>query len=108
MNNPTTLSWTGSNEREDGTPYLATDRRGYNVFIYPAGQAPAEITFIAVSEVYEFSMPVADLGAPLAEGDYEMVITDVDTDGRESTFSVPLLFSIVVASPKPPTGLVAL
>jgi len=107
MNNPNQFSWVGASEREDGTPYLPADRRGYNVFIYPAGGSPAEVTFTAVSEANDFSMPVSDLGNPLAEGEYEMVITDVDTDGRESMFSAPITFLIVVAAPKPPTGLVA-
>lgn len=107
MNNPTTLSWTGANEREDGTPYLPAERKGYNVFIYPAGQSPAEVIFTAISDKYDFSMPVSDLGNPLSEGDYEMVITDVDIDGRESLYSQPITFSIVVTNPKPPTGLSA-
>ena len=52
-------------------------------------------------------MPIGDLGDPLAEGDYSMVVTDVDIDGSESGYSTPIDFSIVVALPKPPTGLVA-
>jgi len=107
MNNPTTLSWTGASEREDGTPYPAVERKGYNVYIYPAGQTPGDVIFTAISDQYDFSMPISDLGNPLTIGDYEMVITDVDTDGRESTYSQPITFSIVVANPKPPTGLSA-
>ena len=105
MNNPNTFSWTGSNEREDGTPYLPEERRGFNVYIYQG--SPGEVTFTAISQAYDFSMPISDLGDPLAEGDYSMVGTDVDTDGKESGFSAPIEFSIVVAIPKPPTGLIA-
>ena len=108
MNNPATFSWIGSNEREDGTPYLPADRRGYNVYIDLAGTPPSTPIFTATSELYDFSMPISDLGSPLSEGDYEMFVKDVDTQGRESDLSLPLAFSIVVAVPKPPTGLSAL
>ena len=110
MNNPTTFSWIGNNEREDGTPYLSTDRRGYNVYIEPVGTQPSSPIFTATAppDSYDFSMPISDLGNPLTEGDYEMFVTDVDTEGRESDYSLPLAFSIVVAHPKPPTGLSAL
>jgi len=108
MINPTNLSWVGSNEREDNTPYLPADRRGYNVYIEIAGSPPTAPVFTATAEAYDFSMPISDLGAPLAEGVYDMYITDVDTEGRESDYSAPLSFEIVVAVPKPPTGLSAL
>ena len=45
MNNPNTFSWIGSNEREDGTPYLPEERRGFNVYIYQG--SPGEVTFTA-------------------------------------------------------------
>lgn len=107
MNNPNTFSWTGSDQREDNTPYLPEDRRGFNVYIFTQGGAPGEVTFTAISQAYDFSMPISDLGDPLTEGDYSMVVTDVDNQGRESGFSAPVDFSIVVALPKPPTGLSA-
>jgi len=105
MNNPNQFSWMGATEREDGTLYNPEERRGYNVYIFLVGFSPTEVTFTATSQVNDFSMPISDLGNPLAEGDWEMVITDVDTDGRESAYSTPITFSIVVALPKPPTGL---
>lgn len=108
MINPTDLSWTGSSEREDNTPYLPSERRGYNVYIEPTGNGPTSPMFTATAEAYTFSMPISDLGAPLAEGIYDMYITDVDTEGRESAYSLPITFEIVVAVPKPPTGLAAL
>jgi len=108
MKNPTHVSWTGSNEREDGTPYLPTDRRGYNVFIFPAGGSPEDVTFTAIGEAYDFSMPIADMGDPLTDGAYQMIITDVDTDGRESGYSLPIDITIdTVALPKPVTGVLA-
>ena len=107
MNNPKEFTWVGATERTDGTPYDSTERRGYNVYIYPAGESPTEVTFAAISQENDFTMPVSDLGNPLDEGDYEMVVTELPVKGRESDYSVPITFSIVVANPKPPTGLTA-
>ena len=105
MINPTQISWTGSNEREDGSPYTPAERRGYNVYIFPDGSSPTEITFTAISEAYDFSMPISDLGNPLDEGMWEMSITDVDKDGRESAYSAPVQFEVKTYAPKPPTQL---
>jgi len=42
MANVTQFSWVGSNEREDNTPYLDTDRHGYNVAILPTGTSATD------------------------------------------------------------------
>lgn len=110
MRNPTHLSWVGATEREDGTPYGLNERRGFNVFIYPAGDSPAEVTFTATGNplTNDYTMPIADMGAPLADGDWQLVITDVDLDGRESLYSLPIDITIdSVTAPKSPTGLLA-
>lgn len=105
MINPKTFSWTGSNEREDGRAYPPEERRGYNVYIYPPTTQPATVIFTATSQAYDFSMPISDLGNPLDPGDWEMVVTDVDTDGRESDYSAPVGFTIELLPPKKPVSL---
>lgn len=111
MANINTLSWVGSNEREDNTPYLPADRHGYNVAIQNAAdvQDPdANIVFTAISQEYDFSVPIADLGAPLTEGTWNFYVQDEDKEGRRSDWSPALAVVWVIAAPKPPTGLVAL
>ena len=108
MINPKTLSWTGADQREDGTPYLPADRQGYNVAIIIAGSGTpkqSDVVYTAIDQAYDFSIPIDQLGSPLKTGSYEFYIQDEDVDGLRSAWSAPLAFEIVVANPKPPTGL---
>jgi len=108
MINPKVINWIGSSEREDNTPYLVTDRRGYNVVLQVAGTpAPAYDAvplYTAISGAYDFSLDMTLLGEYPAEGDYEFYVQDEDVDGRKSVWSAPYAFSVVVANPKPVTG----
>ena len=110
MANPSSISWTGSNEREDNTPYLPEERRGYHVAIVPDGAAGTPddyIRFSAISQSYDYTMPLSELANPLTEGSYQVYLQDEDVDGRKSVWSAPIAISWVTANPKPPTGLIA-
>jgi len=105
----TQLSWTGSDQREDNTPYLPAERRGYNVYIRPASDPfDNTVIFTAIDQAYDFVMPLTLLANPLLKDvDYIANVTDVDIDGRESAISADLAFRVDTALPKPVTGLVA-
>lgn len=110
MANPTEVSWQGATEREDNTPYTPDMRHGYNVTIVPEGDAPGAVVFTSIGgeagNANNYSMPLADLGNPLTEGNWWIYVQDEDTDGRQSAWSQPALISWVIAAPKPPIGLV--
>jgi len=109
MINPKQFKWTGATERTDGTPYLPTDRKGYDVSIRQAGESrTANIVLGVISQTQDFVMPIVDLANPPAEGDWLLAVREVDSGGRVSAWSDDLPFSVVVAVPKSPTGLAAL
>lgn len=110
MTNVTLFSWVGSSEREDGTPYLDSERHGYNVAIMPRGEAPTDenIIYTAIATEDDFSIQLDQLGNPMTEGDWDFYVQDEDSDGRRSIWSpTPAQFTWVTANPKPPTGLSA-
>ncbi|PCI07592.1 MAG: hypothetical protein COB77_04250 [Gammaproteobacteria bacterium] len=109
MSNPTQFKWTGATEREDGSAYLPTDRKGYNASLRPADEA-AElpdnyIVFSPISQTQDFVFPVADLANPPSEGDWLITVQEVDNEGRVSVWTEDVAFTWVTASPKSPTGL---
>ena len=107
------FSWIGASEREDGSPYLPEERRGYDASIRPAadvGESPDNylvFTSTEPSPSNDYTMPYGLLGNPLTEGDWIFVVRDVDKDGRMSAWSADYEFSVVITRPKPPTGLSA-
>ena len=111
MSNPKQFSWTGATMREDGTPYLPSDRKGYNASIRPANYPDAlpeeYIIFSPISETQEFVLPVSELANPPTDGDWLLSVQEVDKDNRQSAWSDDLPFTWVTANPKPPTGLLA-
>lgn len=112
MNTAKEFHWIGSDKRMDESPYLASERRGYEVSIRPIDDIdlPQDdyIVFTATSEAYDYTMPYGDLGNPLAPGDWLMSVRDVDKEGRVSDWSFDITITIEVAPPKSPTGLTVL
>ena len=107
------FSWVGATEREDNTPYTPEERHGYNILILKPSDPPPGINdtplYVAIGTApvpNEYSIEIDQLGAKLAEGDYLFYVQDEDTEGRKSEWSPePAAFTVVIAAPKPPTGL---
>lgn len=106
------IEWQGANTREDGTPYLPSDRQGYLVSIRPATEvasSPDDFVVFASTEADAenfYVMPVGLLAAPLSEGTWLVAVQDLDKSGHASAWSADLYFDVVVTNPKAPTGLV--
>ena len=84
--------FTPPTEREDNTPLTAAEIGAYRLYIDGVETQqipPTENTFTI----------------ELSPGTYDINLTTVDTDGRESVFSETIT-QVILASPKPPTGTV--
>lgn len=76
-----TLSWVAPSEREDGTPISLSEIAGYRVYYGSSmGSYPNQI------DIMDGSAVQANLSS-LFPGLYYFVVTTLDTDGRESSFS---------------------
>ena len=73
-----TLSWVAPSEREDGSPLSMAEIAGYRVYY---GRSQGNYTHtIDVNNASTMEITLSDLAA----GNYYMVVTTVDVDGRES------------------------
>lgn len=84
--------FTPPTEREDNTPLTAAEIGAYRLYIDGVDTQqipPTENTFTV----------------ELSPGTYDINLTTVDTDGRESVFSETITQTIL-SKPKPPTGTV--
>jgi hypothetical protein len=107
MINPKQINWLQPVEREDGTPLDISEIRGNNIYISPFPEKNYELMFTATLQdadrIPSYTFPVEF--TTLDEGQYNMVITTVDTDGRESRYSEAIQFEVQIQAPKPPTGI---
>ena len=82
------LNWTAPSEREDGTALALSEISGYRIY------------YGAVTGVYQEQIDVNDLTATQAEltgvppGTYYVVVTTIDTDGRESAYSSEVIVTL--------------
>jgi len=82
------LIWIAPSEREDGRPLLLSEIAGYMVYFgNSTGDYPDYI------EIMDSSSTQKSLSA-LLPGRYYLVITTIDTDGRESAFSEEVSITI--------------
>ena len=83
-----TLSWTAPSEREDGTPIALSEIAGYRVYYGPStGNYPHRVDIAD-------SLAVQTILQNLPPGDYVFVVTTLDTQGRESSYSKVVSVSI--------------
>ncbi len=84
------LSWVAPSSREDNTPISMAEIAGYRIY-YGSAQGDYRDQ-IEINDAYANSVDPSDLG--IQSGSYYMVITTVDTDGRESVFSAEVAVTI--------------
>lgn len=97
-----TVQWAPATEREDGTPLQINEIIGHRVYFSDG-----------VSGVYPNStwvpMPSTSSIVPKGAGfDRHAVVTTVDSDNRESAYSVEVTITgeiIIIADPLPPTNI---
>lgn len=93
-----TVCWTPTLEREDNTPILITDLSGYRIY-YSDG---ANTNFTNVVEINDAQQTCVDIVATSVER--WAVGTQIDTDGRESAYSVQFSLGATISVPKSQTG----
>jgi len=107
--NPVTnIDWTPPSTRSDGTPYVDTDHKGYELGLSnPNDPTDGFVPHISFpTSLGATSWPYDQLNIT-AEGDYEAALRTVDNGDRVSVWSNPILFTVSLAPPNPPTGLSA-
>jgi hypothetical protein len=81
------LSWTVPTEREDTTPLLISEIAGYRVYYGSvAGDYQNQVDV-------DSSLNVAQVPA-LPSGTYYVVVTAIDTEGRESLYSPEVVINL--------------
>ena len=77
-----TINWVAPSEREDGTPILLSEIAGYRIYY---GTSVGE--YSNPINILDSTATAAELDSLSLSGSYYIVITTVDLDGRESSFS---------------------
>ncbi len=82
------LAWTAPSEREDGTGLSLSEIAGYRIYY---GSEPGD---------YQSQINIDDTSADgaqatnLVSGTYYVVMTTIDTDGRESSYSTEVVITL--------------
>jgi len=89
--NSVMLSWTAPTERQDSaTPMALNDIAGYNIYYRAVtGSYNDQVPIYIGNSNHAASMRVRIGDIFSRSGTYQVVVTTVDIDGRESTFSAP-------------------
>jgi len=82
------LNWTAPSEREDGTALSLSEIAGYR--IYYGVETDNYQNQVDVNDTSADQTQVADL----ASGTYYVVMTTIDTDGRESAYSSEIVITL--------------
>ncbi len=92
-----TITWTNPTEREDGTLLPVSEIGGYKIY-YGAepGDYQNEIVIEGPRTAHTVDFPA---------GDTYVVMTVIDTDGRESQYSAEFLANVPVVGPKSVTNI---
>ena len=99
----TQIEWVAPTKRTDGSAYGDADHAGYELGV---GSNGAYEPWVAVPAAYNItSWPVGQLNLN-DEGDYEVVLRTVDKGRRVSAWSAPANFTVTLADPQAPAGLV--
>ena len=87
-----TITFTPPTEREDGTLLPANEIGGYNVFVNGV-----------INETSPLLPTATGFTLDLPSGAHTVTVTTMDTDGRESLFSIPVAADVPF-DPKAPGG----
>ena len=90
------LSWVNPTEREDNTPISIDEIAGYRVYYGQGEDLQNQIDIEGARTSYTADFPK---GVEITA-----VITVIDTDGRESVYSNPMVFTVPKLRPKAATG----
>ena len=108
ITNPKELKWDQPTEREDGTALDLAELKANNVYVGPVGMEQYTQVFAATlqdaDKTPQYIVPFSLMD--IAEGQYDLVVTALDIQGRESDYSAPIQIEVKIFAPKPPTGLV--
>lgn len=104
MANPTKLSWTGPTKNTDGSDFTADQYAGFELEINGEGAVTVPAAWSTDSR---YEMPLSDLQAVQATGDYSLRMRTVAKNGNVSEWSAPAAFSMDFRVPAAPTGLQA-
>ena len=86
----TLLTWVAPTAREDDTPLSMSEIAGYRIYY---GQTQGDYLHqLEINDAYDNDIVSSELN--LAAGNYYVVITAIDMDGRESAFSEEVLLSL--------------
>lgn len=78
-----TTQWSIPTRREDGSPLLASDLSGYEIYYYKSGSNQSQGTVIAINNPNQTSHTTGMLSA----GTYYFAISSIDSDGVYSQLS---------------------
>lgn len=76
-------SWSVPTQREDGSPLMASDLRGYEIYYYKSGTPQSQGTVIAINNPTQTSHTTG----VLSPGTYFFAISSVDSNGVYSQLS---------------------
>ena len=86
--NVSNLSWVAPSEREDGTGLSPSEIAGFHIYY---GAQPGD--YSTMVEINDHTATQAVL-AGLSSGTYFVVVTVVDVDGRESSYSAEVVITV--------------
>jgi hypothetical protein len=87
-NTPADLSWVAPSEREDGTGLALSEIAGYR--IYYGTKTGVYQNYIVINDHTVEQTQIADVPA----GTYYVVMTAIDTEGRESDYSSEVVVTV--------------
>lgn len=91
------LSWVAPTEREDGSLLSPDEIAGYRVYWGAETENyQNQINVEGNTTSIEYDFPI---------GDTFLVVTTIDTDGRESLYSIEKFFPVQPVKPRAPTGI---
>lgn len=103
MANPTALNWTGSTQREDGSPFTRDQFKGFTLEISRDGTVVSSFSVPnAWEDDNEYTMPLSLLG--LGFGTFSVRMKVTDTQDNDSQWTNPLQI-VLLAPPARPTNL---
>lgn len=98
----TQISWTAPSEQADGTAYGDAEHAGYELGVIRDEGITPHVSVPAAYAVTDWPLDQLELDT---EGQHEVALRTVDTDGRTSAWSASVLFTSELAGPNAPTGL---
>ena len=102
-----TLTWVGTDQREDGTAFTEDQTKEYRVYY---GTVSGDYqTVVKVNRPDANAVTPLNLTLTLPTGfTYYFVVTTVDLEGRESVYSTEVSIPLDHENPKAPTGVIVI